>query len=98
MTQHYYVVVRRYEKLKMILNLRAVCVLTIFASFMAQCLAYPEQGRFLLNLTNDHVFDGVAKNLYNNTKLYVRVSCSGAESVTIGWVLRETNVNFCLNF
>ena len=55
--------------------------------------AYPEQGRFTLWLNGSHSFDGVAKNLYNNTRLYVKVSCSGAETVKIGWVLRETHVS-----
>jgi hypothetical protein len=54
--------------------------------------AYPEQGRFTLNLNGSHNFDGVAKNIYNGTRLYVKVSCAGAQSVRIGWVLRETNV------
>ena len=65
----------------------------LFATTLGLARAYPEQGRFTLWLNGSHSFDGVAKNLYNNTRLFVKVSCSGAETVKIGWVLRETHVS-----
>ena len=72
--------------------------LPVLWTILTICHAYPEQGRFSLTLNKSHNYDGVAKNLYNNTKLYVRVSCSGAETVKIGWVLRETHVRFLPDF
>jgi hypothetical protein len=71
---------------------RNTVVLGFFA-IIAMSQAYPEQGRFTLSLNDSRNMDGVAKNFYNNTKLYVKVSCSGADSVRIGWVLRETHVS-----
>jgi hypothetical protein len=76
------------------MSLKLGVSLPVLWAIVAICHAYPEQGRFTLTLNKSHSYDGVAKNLYNNTKLYVRVSCSSAETVKIGWVLRETHVRF----
>ncbi len=65
----------------------------ILIAFLALTQAYPEQGKFSLNLNGSHSLDGVAKNLYNSTKLFIKVSCNGAENIKIGWVLRETHVS-----
>ena len=74
--------------------LRLGVSLPVLWTILVICQAYPEQGRFSLALNKSHNYDGVTKTLYNNTKVYVRVSCSSAETVKIGWILRETNVGF----
>ena len=56
--------------------------------------AFPEQGKFVLTLNSTNTFNGVAKNVYKGTKLYLKIHCNSADSQTvkIGWILRETVV------
>merc|ERR1712241_665071 len=57
---------------------------------------FPQQGKWTLKLNSSDIgqYNGVAKNLYKNTKVFIRVNChpTRAESneITIGWILRET--------
>ena len=66
--------------------------------------AFPEQGKWSLNLNESQNYNGVAKNLYKGTKIFIRVKCQyppmkeagvtgdHTGSITIGWILRETQV------
>ena len=53
----------------------------------------PQQGIFKLSLNSTHQYDGVAKNVYKNTKIYITVNCEDDGDVNIGWMLRETCVS-----
>ncbi|TRY80974.1 hypothetical protein TCAL_02964 [Tigriopus californicus] len=56
--------------------------------------ALPEVGRWTLSFNASHEYNGVAKNVYAGTQILIRVQCAGtdlpAESISIGWILRET--------
>ena len=59
------------------------------------CKAFPEAGRFSLNLNSQRQYNGIVKNVYNETKIYIKVQCdpeinSDPPNVKIGWILRET--------
>ena len=63
---------------------------------------FPQQGKWTLSLNSSAVgqYNGVAKNLYRGTKVFIRVNCHPSEhssndnTITIGWILRETQVIF----
>ena len=59
------------------------------------CIAFPEAGRFSLNLNSERQYNGIVKNVYNETKIYIKVRCDAQDDfdkpqVKIGWILRET--------
>ncbi len=64
--------------------------------------AVPQAGRWTLNFNASHEFAGLAKNAFNGSSLSVRIECSyknkfaGSNTVKVGWILRETQVNFLL--
>ena len=60
---------------------------------------FPQQGKWTLKLNNSDIdhngYNGIAKNLYKDTKIYIRVNCHNTggdqnNKITIGWILRET--------
>ena len=67
---------------------------------------FPEQGKWTLRLNESQGFNGVAKNLYQGTKIFIRVNChypnmkeagehgvqNKVDKIKIGWILRETQV------
>ena len=57
-------------------------------------VAFPEAGRFFLNVNSSRQFNGIVKNVYNGTKIYIKVRCDSKSDfenqVKIGWILRET--------
>ena len=61
-------------------------------------VGFPQQGKWTLKLNSSDIgqYNGVAKNLYKDTKVFIRVNCrpTGGVSneITIGWILRETQV------
>ena len=57
------------------------------------CFSSPQQGIFKLSLNSTHQYDGVAKNVYKNTKIFITVNCEEDGDVNIGWMLRETCVS-----
>jgi len=63
---------------------------TTLAGLLSFCHGSPQQGIFKLSLNSTHQYDGVAKNVYKNTKIYITVNCEGDGDVNIGWMLRET--------
>ena len=66
----------------------------IFSLFLGSTSAFPEAGRFSLNLNSSRPYNGIVKNVYNGTKLYIKVHCDSQSldkpQIQIGWVLRET--------
>ena len=54
----------------------------------------PEPGKWVLNFNSSHEYNGVAKNVYGNTKVYIKIRCTSLnpQNVKIGWLLRETQV------
>ena len=59
--------------------------------------SFPQQGKWTLQLNDSTVgqYNGVAKNLYKGTKIFIRVNCEptgGSDEISIGWILRETQV------
>lgn len=57
--------------------------------------SFPQQGKWTLYLNDSTVgqYNGVAKNLYKGTKIFIRVNCEptgGSDEISIGWILRET--------
>lgn len=66
----------------------------IFSLFLGSISAFPEAGRFSLNLNSSRPYNGIVKNVYNGTKLYIKVHCDSQSldkpQIQIGWVLRET--------
>ena len=60
---------------------------------------FPQQGKWKLKLNDSDIgqYNGVAKNLYKDTKVFIRVNCHPTTDkntdITIGWILRETQVN-----
>ena len=65
------------------------CIILICLYFFSS----PQQGIFKLSLNSTHQYDGVAKNVYKNTKIYITVNCEDDGDVNIGWMLRETCVS-----
>jgi len=62
--------------------------------------SFPQQGKWTLYLNDSTVgqYNGVAKNLYKGTKIFIRVNCEptgGSDEISIGWILRETQ---CWNY
>jgi len=58
---------------------------------------FPQQGKWTLKLNESESgqYNGVAKNLYKGTKIFIRVNCQTDEQtesneISIGWILRET--------
>jgi len=56
---------------------------------------FPQQGKWKLLLNDSSIgqYNGVAKNLYKGTKIFIRVNCQPtgeSNEITIGWILRET--------
>ena len=59
--------------------------------------SFPQQGKWTLRLNDSTVgqYNGVAKNLYKGTKIFIRVNCEPtgeSDEISIGWILRETQV------
>ena len=65
------------------------------------CQGFPDPGRFEFHVNSSQEFNGVVKNVYNGTKIFVKVKCTPEDVQTeefnrdqiqlkIGWVLRET--------
>ena len=63
--------------------------------------SFPEQGLWTLKMNESQNWNGVAKNLYKGTKIYIRVNCHYPQmkdnfnpmqdqEISIGWILRET--------
>ena len=77
------------------LLLRLFTVLSL-STHMTQC--FPDPGKFTLTVNSSQEFNGVAKNLYNGTRIFLKVICEPPKNslinnkpyVKIGWVLRET--------
>ena len=58
---------------------------------LGNCL--PEPGKWTLKLNSSQEYNGIAKNVYANTKIFIKIRCSGnGQDVRIGWLLRETQV------
>ena len=58
---------------------------------------FPQQGKWILQLNDSSIgqYNGVAKNLYKGTKIFIRVNChptGESNEISIGWILRETQV------
>ena len=58
---------------------------------------FPQQGKWTLHLNDSSIgqYNGVAKNLYKGTKIFIRVNChpkGESDEIRIGWILRETQV------
>jgi len=56
---------------------------------------FPQQGKWILQLNDSSIgqYNGVAKNLYKGTKIFIRVNChptGESNEISIGWILRET--------
>ena len=69
--------------------------LLIFVALFGLSGAFPEAGRFFLNVNSSRQFNGIVKNVYNGTKIYIKVRCDSQNDfdksqVKIGWILRET--------
>ena len=66
---------------------------------------FPQQGKWKLLLNDSSIgqYNGVAKNLYKGTKIFIRVNCQPtgptgeSNEITIGWILRETQVVTLIN-
>lgn len=64
---------------------------------------FPQQGKWNLKLNSSDIgqYNGVAKNLYKDTKVFIRVNCHPTADknteITIGWILRETQVEHYSN-
>jgi len=52
--------------------------------------ALPDPGKFSFTLNSTLEYGGVSKNVYNQTKLRIRVNCHSDRGVRVGWVIRET--------
>ena len=68
--------------------------LLIFVALFGLSGAFPEAGRFFLNVNSSRQYNGIVKNVYNGTKIYITVRCDSQildkPQVKIGWILRET--------
>ena len=81
---------------------RFLCTWVVLCLIPPQIVnGFPQQGIWKLNLNNSDIgqYNGVAKNLYKDTKVFIRVNCHPTvddknTEITIGWILRETQVNF----
>lgn len=69
----------------------------VLCLFMLQIVkGFPQQGKWNLKLNSSDIgqYNGVAKNLYKDTKVFIRVNCHPTADknteITIGWILRET--------
>jgi len=69
----------------------AAFALTLFV-LLNVCTSYPQQGKFLLHVNSSHPYEGVAKNVFKDTKIIITVNClsNDHQKVRIGWILRET--------
>ena len=84
------------SKIKMTRYLLIFCL--IFG-FIPPGRSFPDPGRFSLTLNDSQQYSAIVKNVYNQTKIFVKIRCEPqSESneidqkpfVQIGWVLRET--------
>ena len=81
---------------------RSLCTWVVLCLIPLQIVnGFPQQGKWKLNLNDSDTgqYNAVAKNLYKDTKVFIRVNCRPAvdaknTEITIGWILRETQVNF----
>ena len=77
--------------------------LSIHQQHMVQ--GFPQQGKWTLTLNESQIYNGVAKNLYKGTRIFIRVNCRNPSTtaatnadlqdsgkIQIGWILRETQV------
>ena len=80
-----------------------ICIILLVQLTMIN--GFPQQGKWklLLNDTSIGQYNGVAKNLYKGTKIFIRVNCQPtgptgeSNEITIGWILRETQVMTLIN-
>ena len=64
-----------------------------FLLLSSSALGLPEPGKWTLKLNSSQEYNGIAKNVYANTKIFIKIRCSGqGQNVNIGWLLRETQV------
>jgi hypothetical protein len=77
-------------------NTRKYLVVILCLVLWSSCVnSFPDAGKFSINVNSSQGFNGIAKNLYNGTRIYIKVRCessigSGEQHVKIGWILRET--------
>ena len=72
-----------------------LCILLL--SQLQLIYGFPQQGKWTLQLNDSSIgqYNGVAKNLYKGTKIFIRVNChptGESDEISIGWILRETQV------
>jgi len=71
-----------------------VCALSVIvlASLLDVCNSFPQQGKFEFRTNSSHKFNGVAKNVFNGTEIFIKVHCHSKDhqKMKIGWMLRET--------
>ncbi len=72
-------------------------LVTLLALIPAAVLALPDPGRFSFSLNSTFEYGGVAKNVFNDTRLRIHIDCGGSagggghrQKVRVGWVIRET--------
>ena len=72
------------------------CKILLFCLIFGFVASFPDPGRFHLTLNSSQQFNGIVKNVYNQTKIFVKIHCNPSNIgedkpyVQIGWVLRET--------
>jgi hypothetical protein len=65
--------------------------LVLVMCLVGLCQGLPDPGRFSFALNSTFEYGGVAKNVFNGTRLTIKVNCNThGEKVKIGWVVRET--------
>jgi len=80
---------------------RFLLIFCLIFGFVPPGRSFPDPGRFSLTLNDSQQYNAFVKNVYNGTKIFVKIRCepkSDSESgqidqkpyVQIGWVLRET--------
>lgn len=73
------------------------------AILISCCLSFaytfPDPGKYELSINSSQEYNGIVKNVYNGTKIFIKIHCHAQAlndqmdkpHVNIGWVLRETN-------
>ena len=82
------------------INIKSLClVVTLCYIQLILVTGFPQQGKWTLKLNDSDLansYNGIAKNLYKDTKIYIRVNCHNTggdiqnNKIKIGWILRET--------
>jgi len=60
---------------------------------IVQC--FPDPGKFTIHMDSSKSYAGIVKNMYNGTKIFIKVECDPKSPntkpyVNIGWLIRET--------